>query len=125
MDKFQLDKEFVNKFKDKKVNFGFNGVGELVYYRSYSRLKPNGINEKWYETVERVVNGIYNIQKKHIDENILGWNANKAQISAQEMYVRMFEFKFLPPGRGLFACGSSILDKGVNEAMFNCAFITT
>ena len=118
--KFELEKSFVEKYSKQRVNFGFNGLGELTYYRTYSRLKDNGENEKWFETVERVVNGIYSIQKKHIHEQDLGWNENKAQVSAQEMYERMFNFKFLPPGRGLWACGTSIVDKGLGAAMNNC-----
>lgn len=125
MEQFQLDKKFVDKYATKKENFGFNGLGELTYYRTYSRLKENGQNEKWFETVERVVNGIYSIQKKHILDQDLGWNENKAQESAEEMYDRMFNFKFLPPGRGLWACGTDIIKKGLGAAMNNCGFVST
>ena len=38
--------------------------------------------------------------------NGLGWNAWKAQHSAQEMYDRIFSMKFLPPGRGLMGDGN-------------------
>jgi ribonucleoside-triphosphate reductase len=125
MDQFQLDKKFVEKYATKKVNFGFNGLGEITYYRTYSRLKADGTNEKWHETVERVVNGIYSIQKDHILKQDLGWNENKAQESAEEMYERMFTFKFLPPGRGLWACGTDIIKKGLGAAMNNCGFVST
>ena len=37
------------------------------------------------------------MQKRHIDSHSLGWNAWKAQHSAQEMYDRIFNMKFLPP----------------------------
>ena len=123
--KFELKKEFVEEYKTKKPNFGFNGLGELTYYRSYSRLKEDGINEQWFETVERVVNGIYSVQKEHISKQDLGWNENKAQKSAQEMYERIFTFKFLPPGRGLWACGTSIIEKGLGAALNNCGFTST
>jgi adenosylcobalamin-dependent ribonucleoside-triphosphate reductase len=125
MDQFQLDKKFVEKYATKQANFGFNGLGEITYYRTYSRLKENGENEKWFETVERVVNGIYSIQKKHILEQDLGWSEVKAQQSAEEMYERMFTFKFLPPGRGLWACGTDIIKKGLGAAMNNCGFVST
>lgn len=125
MEKFKLDKKFVEKYATKPVNFGFNGLGELTYYRTYSRLKEDGTNERWHETVERVVNGIYSIQKEHIMKNDLGWNENKAQKSAQEMYERMFTFKFLPPGRGLWAIGTPIIEKGLGAAANNCGFVST
>lgn len=122
---FQLNKDFVADYATRKVNFGFNGLGEITYYRTYSRLKADGENEKWHETVERVVNGIYSIQKKHILDQDLGWNEKKAQESAEEMYERMFTFKFLPPGRGLWACGTDIIKKGLGAAMNNCGFCST
>lgn len=52
------------------------------------------------DTVERVVNGTYNMQRQWIEHHGLEWNAAKAQSSAQEMFQRIFEMKFLPPGRG-------------------------
>lgn len=125
MTEFQLEKSFVERYSKAKVNFGFNGLGELTYYRTYSRLKTDGKNERWFETVERVVNGVYSIQKKHILDQDLGWNEKKAQDSAEEMYERMFNFKFLPPGRGLWACGTDIIKKGLGAAMNNCGFVST
>ena len=53
------------------------------------------------DTVERVVNGTYTMQRQWIEQHGLEWNAVKAQGSAQEMFVRIFEMKFLPPGRGM------------------------
>ena len=71
---FQLSQNFLDKFKRKKAPFGFNGLGELVYNRTYSRLKADGKNEQWFETVTRVVEGTFNMQKRHIEANGLGWN---------------------------------------------------
>lgn len=105
---FKLSKSFVEGYKSKKPPFGFNGLGELVYMRTYSRVKEDGSNEKWFETIERVVNGTYSMQKDHIEKHGLGWNPRSAQKSAQDMYDRMFFMKFLPPGRGLWAMGSAI-----------------
>ena len=39
MDKFQLSENFIDKYKRKRPPFGFNGLGELVYMRTYSRIK--------------------------------------------------------------------------------------
>jgi adenosylcobalamin-dependent ribonucleoside-triphosphate reductase len=124
--KFRLSDSFIKTYKNKKPPFGFNGLGEIVYIRTYSRIKEDGNNEEWYETCERVVNGTYTMQKKWIDEHALGWNAWKAQKSAQEMYDRMFHMKFLPPGRGLWAMGSPITEeRGLYAALNNCSFIST
>lgn len=123
---FRLNENFIKEYENKKAPFGFNGLGELVYMRTYSRLKPSGENEKWFETVQRVVNGTYNLQKKHIDLYNLGWNENKAMKSAEEMYDRIFNMKFLPPGRGLWAMGTDIIDKkNLGASLNNCGFIST
>jgi adenosylcobalamin-dependent ribonucleoside-triphosphate reductase len=126
MEKFQLSENFISKYKRKKPPFGFNGLGELVYMRTYSRIKANGKNERWWETVQRVVDGTYSMQKNWIDQHQLGWNPWQAQASAQEMYDRMFNMKFLPPGRGLWAMGTSITEeRNLYAALNNCAFVST
>ena len=58
---FKLPNDFISKYKHKRVNFGFNGLGELVYKRTYSRMKEDNTNEEWYETVQRVVEGTYSL----------------------------------------------------------------
>ena len=45
--KFKLSENFINKYKRRKAPFGFNGLGELVYMRTYSRIKEDGKNERW------------------------------------------------------------------------------
>ena len=123
---FQLEPKFIDQWKSKTAPFGFNGLGELVYLRTYSRLKPDGENEKWFETIQRVVEGTYSIQKRHIESLNLGWDEQQAQTSAQEMYTRMFEMKFLPPGRGLWSMGTDIVNrKGLGASLNNCGFVST
>ena len=126
MEKFVLSKNFINKYKRKKPPFGFNGLGELVYMRTYSRIKENGKNERWRETVQRGVEGTYSMQMNWIESHQLGWNPWQAQKSAQDMYERIFTMKFLPPGRGLWAMGTPITEKkGLYAALNNCAFVST
>lgn len=144
---FTLKNEFIKKYASQKPPFGFNGLGELVYIRTYSRLicpqtgtydykKENGKyistisglemrNEKWHETVRRVVEGCYSMQKNHIKFYGLGWDEQKGQESAEEMYDHIWNMRFLPPGRGLWAMGTPITDKGLFAALNNCAFVST
>lgn len=123
---FRLDKDFVESFRDKEPPFGFNGFGSIVFSSHYSRRKENGDSERWYETVERVVNGMYNMQKMQVESQNLGWKVQKAQRSAQECYQRIFELKFTPPGRGLWAMGSPLTEKArLYAALNNCAFVST
>ncbi|KAL9644578.1 hypothetical protein ABK040_015317 [Willaertia magna] len=125
--RFKLSDRFVEKYKSIKPPFGFNGLGEVVYKRTYSRLiEEENRNEEWFETVERVVNGTYNMQKVWIETHKLGWNARKAQKSAQEMYDRIFHMKFLPSGRGLYGMGTPLTEqRGLFAALNNCAFVST
>ncbi|RHY18962.1 hypothetical protein DYB36_011755, partial [Aphanomyces astaci] len=44
--KFRLSNKFVDSFKDVPPPFGFNGLGELVYMRTYSRDKADGTKEQ-------------------------------------------------------------------------------
>lgn len=42
------------------------------------------------------------------------------------MYDKIFNIKFLPPGRGLWAMGSAITDeRNLYTALNNCAFVST
>ena len=54
----------LTRYKRKKAPFGFNGLGELVYMRTYSRIKDDGKNERWWETVQRVVEGTIQYAKE-------------------------------------------------------------
>jgi len=99
MQKFSLGDGFLEQYKEKKPNWG--PLGEVVYLRTYSRRKEDGTNEKWWETIRRVVEGSFSVQKEHCYTLKLPWKNAKAQKSAQIMYDKMFNFKFLPSGRGL------------------------
>ena len=123
---FRLDPAFVAKYQKREPPFGFNGLGLMVYLRTYSRVKDDGAKEVWYETVERVVNGCYNMQKKHIETHGLGWSDEDGQKSACEMYDRIYNLKMCPPGRGLWIMGSELTEKrGLFAALNNCGFTST
>jgi len=123
---FKLAERFVSKWATKKPNWGFSGMGEITYRRTYSRLLPDGTNEQWYQTVQRVVEGTYSMLHQHVVGVGSSWRPDKAQRDAQEMFKRVFEFKFLPPGRGLWAMGTPITRKeGLFAALNNCGFVST
>lgn len=123
---FYLPKEFLEEMIKLKPKMGFNGLGEFVYYRTYSRIKPDGNKECWQDTLQRVVEGCYTTQKQHILSIGKEWDESKAQRSAQEMFRRLFAMKFLPGGRGLFAQNTKIItEKKLSAALYNCAAIST
>ncbi|KAJ1942916.1 hypothetical protein FBU59_003060, partial [Linderina macrospora] len=125
--KFVLDQDFVSSYRTIAPPFGFNGLGEIVYRRTYSRLKSDGVSrEKWFETIERVVNGTFRLQQQWMIQNNLPFDTAKAQKQAQTMYDKIFYMKFLPPGRGLWAMGSPLTEeRRLFAALNNCAFVST
>jgi len=128
---FRLSDEFVNKYTQVEPPFGFkdaglNSLGEITFIRTYSRVKEDGTKERWYEVCRRVIEGMYSVQKNHAKENRLPWNDNKAQKSAQEAFDRMFNLKWTPPGRGLWAFGTPMTMERRNSASLqNCAMVST
>jgi len=123
---FELPADFVAEFASRAAPFGFNGLGKLVYERTYARPTPDGGREHWHETVRRVVNGTFNMQKQWLERNELGWDGDLADAQARDMYERIFEMKFLPPGRGLWAMGTPITEeRRLFAALNNCAFVST
>ena len=128
---FRLTDDFVEGYKSKKAPFGYrdaagNSVGEITFLRTYSRLKKDGTKETWVEVCERVINGMYSLQKDHCKKSRLPWNDAKAQASAKEAFDRLFNLKWSPPGRGLWIMGTNIVNVQKNSAALqNCAFIST
>ena len=128
---FKLSDDFVEGFRSKKAPFGFrdaagNSVGEITFLRTYSRLKEDGHKETWVDVCERVINGMYSLQKEHAKNNRLPWSDTKAAASAKEAFERLFELKWSPPGRGLWVMGTPIVNTQRNSAALqNCAFVST
>jgi len=128
---FKLSSEFVSGYRDNTPPFGFrdaggNSLGEITFLRTYSRLKEDGSKETWVDVCERVINGMYSIQKEHCKTNRLPWNDNKAQHSAQDAFERLFTLKWSPPGRGLWMMGTPlVMEQRNSAALQNCSFVST
>jgi adenosylcobalamin-dependent ribonucleoside-triphosphate reductase len=128
---FKLAEEFVAPYKILKAPFGYqdaagNSVGEITFLRTYSRLKPDGTKETWVDVCERVINGMYSLQKDHAKTNRLPWSDAKAAASAKEAFDRLWNLKWTPPGRGLWVMGTSLVNEKRNSAALqNCAFVST
>lgn len=139
---FKLPDKFVSEYSQVKPNWGFdigggNSLGELVYISKYSRKKDEAIGypeghseygkkERWFETCRRCIEGSYSILKDYCRTNRTPWNEAKAQKSAQDAFDRMFNFKWLPPGRGLANMGTGMVHEDHNSATLqNCAYVST
>lgn len=86
-----------------EINWG--PTGELVYNRTYSRVKPDGSRETWPETVQRVVDGNLAL----VDERF------QLPREREDLIRMMTQFQILPAGRHLWASGVRNA-----EHLFNC-----
>ena len=128
---FKLTEDFIGPYRSKKAPFGYqdaagNSVGEITFLRTYSRLKADGTKETWVDVCERVINGMYSLQKDHAKTNRLPWSDAKAAASAKEAFDRLWNLKWTPPGRGLWVMGTPLVNEHRNSAALqNCAFVST
>ena len=76
-----LSEEFLKPYMESKPKWGYNGLGEIVYKRTYSRIKEDGVNEEWWETVARCINGAQRI------------GADYTTKEAQQLYDLIFNLK--------------------------------
>ena len=123
-ERFQLSDDFLAEFRTQQPNWG--PLGYVTYKRTYARVVEGaGRTEEYWESCRRVVEGCYTIQLNHCRHFRLPWDHAKAQRSAQEMYRLMWDFKFLPPGRGLWMMGTDYIYERGSAPLNNCAFVST
>ena len=126
--KFKLSEQFMSKFKEAQVPWG--PVGYVTFKRTYAR-RLNEFEEgatgteEWWQTCRRVVEGMFDIQKRHAFSIGIEWNDAKAQRTAKEAYERLFTLKWTPPGRGLWMMGTKFIYERTGAGLFNCAFRST
>jgi adenosylcobalamin-dependent ribonucleoside-triphosphate reductase len=124
MEKFKLSKTFLEQYLGKQPKWG--PLGYVTYKRTYSRsIKEESRTEEYWETLERVINGVYSLQKIHAKNLRLPWNEQKSQRSAQKMFELMWDFKFTPAGRGFWIMGTDFMYDRGSAALNNCAFVST
>lgn len=103
-------------------NFGYNGFGEFIFNRTYSRIKPDGGQENWADCVLRVTEGTFSIRKDWYLKNHINWDETYWQKYAKEFAFSMFHMLWLPPGRGLWAMGTDFVYERGAMPLQNCGF---
>ena len=126
--KFKLSEQFISKFKEAKVPWG--PVGYVTFKRTYARrlseFEEGAVGtEEWWQTCRRVVEGMFDIQKRHAFSIGIEWVDAKAQRTAKDAYDRLFNLKWTPPGRGLWMMGTKFIYERTGAGLFNCAFRST
>lgn len=103
-----LTEDFLKKYKAKTPNWGFNGLGYIVYKRTYARPKPDGSTEEWWETVARCVEGA----------QAIGAEYTKAE--AERLYDLVFNLKCNFAGRMLWQLGAPTVERYGGASLLNC-----
>lgn len=107
-----LSRDFLKKYDKKQPKWGFNGLGYIVYKRTYSRKKDNGEMEEWYETVARAINGAQKI------------GAEYTRHEAERLYDYVFNLKCNFAGRSLWQLGTPVVDRFGANSLINCFYLS-
>lgn len=103
-----ISETFANKYINKQPNWGFNGLGYIVYKRTYARLKEDSKTEEWHETIRRCINGAQKI------------GANYSQEEAEQLFDLIFNLKCNFAGRMLWQLGTPTVDRFGANSLLNC-----
>lgn len=123
-ERYRLPNELRDELRDRPISWGFGPLSEAVYYRTYSRLNEDGNQESWGDTITRAVEGVMSIRKDWY-LNVVGkkWNEKTADGIASELARSIYDMKFLPPGRGLWAMGTEYVYQRGSHSLNNCGAV--
>jgi ribonucleotide reductase alpha subunit len=105
-----IDDSFVASYSTQTPPWGFSGLGEIVYLRTYSRKKDNGDLESWPETLQRVINGAIEV------------GAKLSQEDAEKLFDHCFNLRASFSGRSLWQLGTPLVKKLNATSLNNCYF---
>lgn len=102
-----LSRDFLKKYSNKKVPWGFGDLSYIVYKRTYSRTKPDGNQEEWWETIARCINGSQRI------------GARYTKAEAERLFDYIFNLKCCFGGRMLWQLGTPLTET-IADSLLNC-----
>lgn len=108
-----LDRSFVQSYASKIPNWGFNGLGYVVYKRTYARvIEDENRTEEWHETIERCINGAQKIGAGYTKEEM------------ERLFDLMFNLKCSFAGRMLWQLGTTTVDRFGLPSLCNCWYVS-
>ena len=107
-----ISDQFSQTYANKQPNWGFNGLGYIVYKRTYARLKDDGKTEEWHETIQRCINGAQKLGAGYTKEE------------AEKLFDLIFNLKCNFAGRMLWQLGTPTVDRFGANSLLNCWFTT-
>jgi ribonucleotide reductase alpha subunit len=106
-----LSDEFIAKYKAQTPPWGFGGLGEIVFLRTYSRkIEGTERNESFIETIRRVIDGAVDVGVPYTTEE------------AETLFDHMFNLRCLFSGRALWQLGTPLVKKFNATSLNNCYF---
>ena len=106
-----LEQSFVDSYKTKTPPWGFGGLGEIVYLRTYSRpVEGLDRNETWVETIQRVIEGAVGIGVPYTPQQ------------AELLFDHMFYLRCSMSGRALWQLGTPLVKQFNGTSLNNCYF---
>jgi ribonucleoside-triphosphate reductase len=106
-----ITQEFVDSYSQKTIPWGFSGMGEVVYLRTYSRTDENDVRETWPDTIRRCINGAIQIGTPFTQED------------AEKLFDHMFNLRCSMSGRALWQMGTPIVNRFGAASLQNCYFL--
>ena len=102
--------EFLKPYQHKQPKWGFNGLGYIVYKRTYARTLDDGASEEWWQTVRRCIEGAQKI------------GAGYTKPEMERLYDYVFNLKCNFAGRSLWQLGTSAIEKIGGNSLVNCLY---
>ena len=103
--------DFINSYSSRTAPWGFGGLGEVVYLRTYSRkVEGTDRSETWVETIKRIIDGAIEI------------GAPFTQKEAEALFDHMFNLRCSVSGRALWQLGTPLVKKFSGTSLNNCFF---
>lgn len=147
--KFFISKDFIEEYRNKEPNWG--ALSKVAFTRTYARelregeliehlIRDGGLSsqeaakeaekvgvvmEAFWMTARRCVEFAMGVFKHNVIAGHRGWNEQKGQRQAKDMFKRLWDGKWLPPGRGLQFAGTPVVEKKGAAVLNNCGFAST
>jgi ribonucleoside-diphosphate reductase alpha chain len=106
-----LSPEFIASYGSKTPPWGFGGLGEVVFLRTYSRkIEGTDQTESWVQTIQRIIEGAVDIGVPFSKED------------AEHLFDHMFHLRCAVSGRALWQLGTPLVKQFSGTSLNNCFY---
>ena len=106
-----LSPEFIASYGSKTPPWGFGGLGEVVFLRTYSRkIEGTDQTESWVQTIQRIIEGAADIGVPFSTED------------AEHLFDHMFNLRCAVSGRALWQLGTPLVKQFSGTSLNNCFY---